>query len=320
MTALRPSPVHPRLGDSITFRDYAGKDAEISAHISGLSVEAEESAYARAIKQLKGLSPRPCPEAFKISWEFCRVWLRSGAASFRPTASLESSLALTEIPREPVPTPFRAFSVAFNPEVSGGLVGCRVLRPDLLTWSRLRYIFPTSESAGPFDVLCIDYQFRNLHSWMAVPIFSDLTSTGLVSLQPWNCGIPPDVEAYLLRVVFNLCHFVAAKVEPLESDNQRAFERATRYNKPLPARVFTVGRTVKLSPKIRALADLRDGSPLWKLEHRYMVRGHFRWQPIGERLPDGHEGPRNAKRIWIEPHWKGPEGAEAWQHIYEVTA
>lgn len=120
-------------------------------------------------------------------------------------------------------------------------------------------------------------------------------------------------------LVRGLCSFLSAKFEPLEEENSGRQARLARMGKRTP-KVFTVGRTIKLSRELRDIANHHQGPPLWKLQHRYIVRGHWRWQPIGTQLPDGHEGPRNAKKIWIQPHWKGPEGAEAWRHIYEVDA
>ncbi len=68
--------------------------------------------------------------------------------------------------------------------------------------------------------------------------------------------------------------------------------------------VFRVGRTVKLAPIIRK--TLREGAAgaHWKLAHRFIVRGHWRNQAFGPARSE-------RKRLWIEPHWKGPETLDA---------
>lgn len=76
---------------------------------------------------------------------------------------------------------------------------------------------------------------------------------------------------------------------------------------------FEVGRTIKLDPRIRDAISRSGVSPeTWKVEQRFIVRGHWRSQPCGR-------GKMDRKRIWIEPHWKGPENAKnALERKYEV--
>lgn len=64
-------------------------------------------------------------------------------------------------------------------------------------------------------------------------------------------------------------------------------------------RDYLLGREIKLSPELRALASA-DGPARYRFKSRWLVRGHFRHQPIGE-------GRNERKVIWIQPHWKGPK-------------
>jgi hypothetical protein len=74
---------------------------------------------------------------------------------------------------------------------------------------------------------------------------------------------------------------------------------------------WVVGRQVKISKEILAAGRSESSGTSWKLEGRHVVRGHFRQQACG---PNHSE----RKTIWIAPFMKGPEGAEAWSHVYEV--
>lgn len=75
------------------------------------------------------------------------------------------------------------------------------------------------------------------------------------------------------------------------------------------------GDGIRLSPELVAVADdIARGECSYTrvaLSKRFVVRGHFRRQPHGP-------GRAERKTIWVAPHWKGPEGADAWAHIYEA--
>ncbi len=76
---------------------------------------------------------------------------------------------------------------------------------------------------------------------------------------------------------------------------------------------FRVGRPIKLSPMTRKMLYERNPSAESReLMARFMVRGHWRNQA---------HGPNRAlrKRMWIEPHWKGPDTVdEAMKRTYNV--
>lgn len=73
---------------------------------------------------------------------------------------------------------------------------------------------------------------------------------------------------------------------------------------PPPHRNLVVGAPLKLDARPQIKAWLRGGSPRQhgapSLQH--IVRGHYKRQVIGE-------GRSNRKVIWVEPYWRGPEGA-----------
>jgi hypothetical protein len=79
-------------------------------------------------------------------------------------------------------------------------------------------------------------------------------------------------------------------------------------------RNYVVGRPVRLDSRIReVLQHDRDGGARWKLAQRFVVRGHWRNQVYGE-------GRSLRKRLWIEPHWRGPDNLQqALERTYEVA-
>ena len=80
-------------------------------------------------------------------------------------------------------------------------------------------------------------------------------------------------------------------------------------------RRWRVGRPVRLDPSIRKYAQehVARGEPLWTVNSRFIVRGHWRNQACGE-------GRREHKVIWVAPFWKGPEdGVQALERKYKVV-
>lgn len=85
------------------------------------------------------------------------------------------------------------------------------------------------------------------------------------------------------------------------------------------ARVYKMGSEVKLPRQLRDAAKAyaktgragTEDSTNWRIHRRHVVRGHWRNQACGPKLSEH-------KRIWIMPHWKGPETAEAMMRLYAV--
>jgi len=79
---------------------------------------------------------------------------------------------------------------------------------------------------------------------------------------------------------------------------------------------WTMGREVKLPGELlRATVDLvshgKEAEARWKISARFIVRGHWRNQFHGA-------GRQLRHRIWVQPYWKGPTGAEALKRLYTV--
>jgi hypothetical protein len=228
---------------------------------------------------------------------FMSSWAHWGFNVFRVTNSLCSMLMLTDIDRAEVSLPFPAFEI----DLPEGVV--RSIQEPGHFVTRLHV--HRRANIGQAESLWIMVRYSNGHCrpftrrWEA-----------LYAPTPEENGGTADGNAEanaLLNIVRALGSFLSCRTEVLVDDNARSGmpRRDT-------AKVFTVGRTVKIPPEIRRLVTSPENSgPVWKLQNRYVVRGHYRWQPVGHRIPEGFEGPSNSKRIWIAPFWKGPEGAGA---------
>lgn len=120
------------------------------------------------------------------------------------------------------------------------------------------------------------------------------------------------------RLAYNFVLYInsgAAKIEQNNLVPKSPVLRKMRIFKNLPT-VWTIGRNVTVSKELKDATDalivgthnaVTGVSP----KVRFMVRGHFRRQPHGFQRT-------LLKLIWIEPFMKGPEGAEAWSHIYQI--
>lgn len=76
-------------------------------------------------------------------------------------------------------------------------------------------------------------------------------------------------------------------------------------------RIFEVGRTIKLDPQLVRAARGGSREVALRLKHRHIVRGHYRNQAHGA-------GRADRRRIWIAPHWKGPEDGAELVHTYKL--
>jgi hypothetical protein len=122
-----------------------------------------------------------------------------------------------------------------------------------------------------------------------------------------------DIETIqaMLRMVFNATLY-AAHVRADRTRTDGGWKMSKSLGLPAPA-VWIVGRAISLDRESvdAARAMARPGRSGWRIRSRFIVRGHWRLQAAGPA-----RGER--KRIWIQPHWKGPRDArEAVIRAYE---
>lgn len=124
-----------------------------------------------------------------------------------------------------------------------------------------------------------------------------------------------------IRLVRNLVAWVDAHGSVNAATEGKPRPRGVLYNRdregqPIPT-TWVLGREVKIAPELRRVATevaLGDhGAAGWRLRAQHVVRGHWKWQAHGTGL-------RDRKRIHVEPYWRGPQGAEAWAHVYTTSS
>lgn len=242
-------------------------------------------------------------------------WLHSGRPIFRPTVDLCHLLRLTDLDDALPPMPFASFKVAIPPN----------LVPVNKGFAEEVWVTEARRGDAVLFNARIDTSNRTTFavSWPWDVAEEDRVRATPTASAAHLHATTKDQAAMrdLAHMVRGLASYLAARPEPIQSENGRAVARDRSANRLPRPEIFVVGREVTLSPMLRAVSqEGKLGAPIWKLKHRFTVIGHWRWQPIGSPLAAGIEGPRNARKTWIMPYWKGPEGAEAWQHLYDVTA
>jgi hypothetical protein len=89
----------------------------------------------------------------------------------------------------------------------------------------------------------------------------------------------------------------------------------TARRKGLPARVTVISLRRKVTDGTKTTRAVH-----W--DHRWVVRGHWRWQHTGSAYPGAQETEKGYRaRIWIAPFIKGPAEAELMptRHVYDLN-
>ena len=112
----------------------------------------------------------------------------------------------------------------------------------------------------------------------------------------------------LRQIVFGMLAYVSAvsgAVEPRFPEPRKPKADKLRVAQ------WVVGRTVRIDPTLVRLARSGDREALFRLKHRFIVRGHYRNQA---------HGPQRSLRTskWIACFWKGPTDGAELVHTYKI--
>lgn len=248
-------------------------------------------------------------------------WASFGLPVFQLTHGLTAALLLTEPPPFELADfhlPFPAFSISvpstFVPFLeAGGTSSAELIN--------VHCFASADEGDLTSDLLQIDIRTRMRNLWFRKPV-GEITS---VEREVYVFGgdsytmIEDDYRT--IEVALRLVRNLAAWIEihghgELENRQRKPGSSYTKNNAVAAPTVFVLGREIKIAPELRRIATEvalgeKHGGPGWKLRMRYCVRGHWKNQVCGE-------GRQDRKRIFVEPYWKGPEGAAAWAHVYDT--
>jgi hypothetical protein len=237
-------------------------------------------------------------------------WAHFGFNVFAPTQNLVSALLLTELEPQLPLLPFPAFRLDLpdrgvpSKAFSGNFIRTAFVSRHQVRGSER----PGVDEACAFLIRVGEQDLLFRRGW-APDVFDSSSDRLMLANAEHSAAGASNMDAdakTVIHLIRGMCSFLASKREPLVQDNARRDGRPTKG-----VRLFTVGRTVKINPELRRIVSEGRGEPLWRLEHRCIVRGHWRNQAHGPGMTE-------RKKIWIEPFWRGPEGAEAWRHVYEL--
>jgi len=105
------------------------------------------------------------------------------------------------------------------------------------------------------------------------------------------------------KLVVMTCVALTMKEMVTERAKPKSKKRKGRDTKEGPsARFFTIGKPITLDFRERVKSYMFGTRQSKELSVQFMVAGHFKQQPYGEKRAQ-------RKTIWVEPYWKGDETA-----------
>jgi hypothetical protein len=284
-------------------------------------------AFTLALSILGRLDPSDERQVIEMQ-QWAGTWASAGLPIFSLTHGLAAALLLTDPPKlveEDFHLPFPALVITVPP----GCIPFHVDGVDEIVWGdtiRIEHRYDRCESSNDE---CVNWLYVSVHNSSGFEIWRShqLSKVMDVSGDDFFIEQTKDTEFKLvekdrptiqvaLRLVRNFVAWIEAHGVGVPEGRPRQSGqpyRLDRDDNPVPI-TWVVGREVKLSPELRRFATetALGGHPGWKLRMRFCVRGHWKLQACGE-------GRRDRKRIFVEPYWKGPTGAEAWSHVYTCT-
>lgn len=249
-------------------------------------------------------------------------WAEFGFSVFELASDLAGAFMLTDPP--PVPEgglslPFQCFALRVPPGIVPMFIDGKQ------QWAPLIWV----------------HQFRSYHRVYGETDFIRVAAEHK-GVQVWRDRFPPDITRDEDESIFNrtflgdpeyveedqltpiaavrvLRNFVSwlntqdpSTVKPQATRRKKKKRKKAKVEEATARpRVYLMGTEVKLRPELRRMASEVALGAIegWQLRTRHIVRGHWKQQPYGPA--------RSLRREkWIEPYWRGPEGADVWAHIY----
>jgi hypothetical protein len=232
-------------------------------------------------------------------------WYSLGFPTFEITGGLAVALAATEckgLVGADLRFPFPACAIQF-PSPS----------PIVYASGPLRAAFVNRVTAGDITAFTIElFTDKVLTRHVTAP-------TDAEPVEAWLKRVAAEVDyrqdAATLRWLVNLAVYINSlhSLPQAEGRRKRSEPRTTEL---LPPQRWVLGREIKLSPGMAqaVLATTRTSTKTraaYRMHARWLVRGHWRNQVCGK-------GRSDRRKRWIEPHWKGPEMADALARLYDV--
>lgn len=225
------------------------------------------------------------------------VWAQEGRVVLCPSADLVEALRQTDLPVDAdIRMPFGAF---YLPRIVGG----RETAGAFLAIGEEGALFVaccigTAKGRRLFSVGEASLDFDGTRTWKDL---SGALDDAHLEDGPWRSEIEWLVQAK--SDVLRLAAYLGSESADVERDEKSSRSAlATERRGKKRDRVTLASHTViRLGHRERF--DARVTAASRSLDCRFVVRGHWRMQAHGP-------GRQLRKRVWIKPHWKGPDYAE----------
>jgi hypothetical protein len=274
------------------------------------------------------------------------TWAELGFPVINLTHDFYRAIAVTdfgEVGEDPMHTPFPAFvlrlpeslrgkdtstplflypvsTVRVSPqEAAQGLYSTeskRAIRPDEINFDVTRMSLTTE----PDEDSLVRGSFTQWHNGIPYNHFLTGRVAAIDTIDPLEARVTsamgqsfdPELTKRSRRVLANTLLYINSNGGLPSEKKIGADVPVEREHKTEPR--FRVGRPIKLGARLKAaIREGLSGGTSWKLDSRFVVRGHWRNQAYG---------PQHSlrRKQWIEPYWKGPEDVvEALERTFEVT-
>ena len=250
---------------------------------------------------------------------FASQFKEYGQPIFKLSAPLATALTLTEYDgdRDEIRLPFPSIKIKLDPGSGLSLTDENGEEDPIKEIEVMAYGFDDEYNE---DTRIYSYYVIADHTFIDPPIQWDIDGHQFWGIQEGQDRFKRAVSQqsqYTLthlipKLLMNFSLYVQMKVERKEA----GISPGPKQRQPNASgdTVYPLGREIKLPSQLKSVysKDIEgDDEEKWKIRNRFMVRGHWREQAHGT-------GRSMRKRIWIQPHWKGPTTGEELERIYGV--
>lgn len=273
------------------------------------------------------IPPIPTPEGYREYLHllhFAGMWAQLGFNVFELPFDLAGSFLMTEPAKVEgeLHLPFKAFVIHLPPGIIPMFVDDEQLWVEQITVHRFVSIYKKTDEKSPFlRVMC---HAKGTQLWRDRKP-DDLEQSDNAFTQVFEndpAPVPQDdlTLDHAFRIVKNLVTWLdftgGLKNQERKKVSKKARKKAEKGDRTATAvKTWILGSDVRLVKDLRdrvrdfALGNTRAAPEGWKVRVKHIVRGHWKMQAHGE-------GRAERKRLWVEPYWRGPEGAQM-AHVYK---
>lgn len=273
--------------------------------IRDASSRAYRLSQSKIVAQLPGETD-PLWYANEAQWLL--AWARDGYNVFDLSPDFVAAMLLTDPTEVDLPAlklPFGGILLTISDGFAVGAEGTSYTKIHVAEVADCRELATPGAEKQPALVI---YASDGVHLLCTVARRGDLSWEALEAL-PDDVEADTDKEARqtIQRIVFGAIAY-ATTVEGAITTRFPSFKKKVQKERALAH--WTIGRTIKIDPKLVVLARAGSREVAFRVKTRFVVRGHYRNQAHGA-------GRALRTRLWIAPHWRGPDEGAQLVHTYK---